>query len=117
MMKLIPYTISFSKILKFVVNALQKSVFKTKIKHYIPKFKKAFMHFCVHPRGRTIIEVIGKNLRLNDVDMKLAKMTLHRFKNTSSSRLWYVIAYCKAKEVEERGQGMASCTRVQLQVK
>lgn len=67
------------------------------VRPYIPNFKKAFEHFCVHAGGRAVLEEVQKNLDLLDIDMEPSKSALHRFGNTSSSSLWYELAYAEAK--------------------
>jgi 3-ketoacyl-CoA synthase len=67
------------------------------VRPYIPNFKKAFEHFCVHAGGRAVLEEVQKNLGLLDIDMEPSKSALHRFGNTSSSSLWYELAYAEAK--------------------
>lgn len=67
------------------------------VRPYIPNFKKAFEHFCVHAGGRAVLEEVQKNLGLLDLDMEPSKSALHRFGNTSSSSLWYELAYAEAK--------------------
>jgi 3-ketoacyl-CoA synthase len=68
-----------------------------KIKPYIPDFKLAFEHFCIHAGGRAVLDELEKNLDLSDWHMEPSRMTLYRFGNTSSSSLWYELAYSEAK--------------------
>ena len=74
-----------------------------KVKPYIPDFKRAFEHFCIHTGGRWVLEEMQKNLDLSDKHLEASKMTLHRFGNTSSSSIWYELAYLEAKGKVKRG--------------
>lgn len=64
---------------------------------YIPDFKKAFEHFCIHAGGKAVIEAIEKSLKLSKEDVEASKMTLSKFGNTSSSSIWYELAYIEAQ--------------------
>lgn len=70
---------------------------------YIPNFKSAFGHFCIHAGGKAVIQAIEHNLALNKEDVEASKMTLHRFGNTSSSSIWYELCYIEAKGRMKRG--------------
>ncbi|XP_004501406.1 3-ketoacyl-CoA synthase 10 [Cicer arietinum] len=72
-------------------------------KPYIPNYKLAFEHFCVHAASKQILDELQKNLELSDKNMEASRMTLHRFGNTSSSSIWYELAYMEAKEKVKRG--------------
>ncbi|GMI84341.1 FIDDLEHEAD, 3-ketoacyl-CoA synthase 10 [Hibiscus trionum] len=72
-------------------------------KPYIPDYKLAFEHFCVHASSKTVLDELQKNLELSDGNMEASRMTLHRFGNTSSSSIWYELAYLEAKERVKRG--------------
>lgn len=66
-------------------------------KPYIPDYKLAFEHFCVHAASKTVLNELQRNLELSDTNMEPSRMTLHRFGNTSSSSIWYELAYLEAK--------------------
>ncbi|KAG8657260.1 hypothetical protein MANES_03G055800v8 [Manihot esculenta] len=72
-------------------------------KPYIPDYKLAFEHFCVHAASKPVLDEIQRNLGLSDKNMEPSRMTLHRFGNTSSSSIWYELAYLEAKEKVKRG--------------
>ncbi|KAJ8752954.1 hypothetical protein K2173_008689 [Erythroxylum novogranatense] len=70
---------------------------------YVPDFKKVVQHFCLPTSGKGVIREIAKGLKLEDVEVEGALMTLHRFGNQSSSSLWYELAYMEAKERVRKG--------------
>lgn len=80
----------------------QPSLSSTK-KPYIPNYKLAFEHFCVHAASKTVLDELQRNLDLSENNMEASRMTLHRFGNTSSSSIWYELAYLEAKEKVRRG--------------
>ncbi|ERN08249.1 hypothetical protein AMTR_s00018p00245180 [Amborella trichopoda] len=84
-----PLVLPLSEQLLFFFTLMARKVLKKKVKPYIPNFKLAFEHFCIHAGGRAVLDEIQKNLQLSDSHMEPSRMTLHRFGNTSSSSLWY----------------------------
>lgn len=98
-----PLVLPMSEQLLFFATLIGKKVFKMKIKPYIPDFKLAFEHFCIHAGGRAVLDEIEKNLQLSDWNMEPSRMTLYRFGNTSSSSLWYELAYTEAKGRVKKG--------------
>ncbi|KAL8236802.1 hypothetical protein R6Q59_017883 [Mikania micrantha] len=72
-------------------------------KPYIPDYKQAFQHFCIHAASKTALNELQRNLGLSDQNMEASRATLHRFGNTSSSSIWYELAYMEAKGQVNRG--------------
>ncbi|KAK7388750.1 hypothetical protein VNO78_23577 [Psophocarpus tetragonolobus] len=98
-----PLVLPTSEQLLFFATLVAKKLFKMKIKPYIPDFKLAFEHFCIHAGGRAVLDELEKNLQLSPWHMEPSRMTLYRFGNTSSSSLWYELAYTEAKGRIKKG--------------
>ncbi|KAL9265408.1 3-ketoacyl-CoA synthase 11-like protein [Drosera capensis] len=98
-----PLVLPMSEQLLFFATLVGRKLFKMKLKPYIPDFKLAFEHFCIHAGGRAVLDELEKNLQLSDWHMEPSRMTLNRFGNTSSSSLWYELAYTEGKGRVRRG--------------
>ncbi|XP_037425588.1 3-ketoacyl-CoA synthase 1-like [Triticum dicoccoides] len=99
-----PLVLPLSEQLKFLKSLMMRRVFRAKgVRPYIPNFRRAFEHFCVHAGGRAVLEEVQRSLSLEDKDMEPSRCALHRFGNTSSSSLWYELAYAEAKGRVKRG--------------
>ncbi|QHO43699.1 3-ketoacyl-CoA synthase [Arachis hypogaea] len=98
-----PLVLSTSEQLLFFATLVSKKLLKMKVKTYIPDFKLAFEHFCIHAGGRAVLDELEKNLQLSPWHMEPSRMTLYRFGNTSSSSLWYELAYTEAKGRVKKG--------------
>jgi len=60
---------------------------------YTPDFKTCISHWCIHAGGRAVIDAMQTNLTLSEYDVEPSRRTLERFGNTSSSSVWYEMAF------------------------
>ncbi|MCO5571700.1 hypothetical protein L7F22_025447 [Adiantum nelumboides] len=74
-----------------------------KVKPYIPEFKRAFNHMCVHAGGKAVVRAVEKNLGITREMTEASYMTLYRFGNLSSASVWYELGYEEAKGWVKRG--------------
>jgi len=69
----------------------------------VPDFTTAFEHICIHAGGKAVIDAVGRLMRFDAEVVEPARMCLHRFGNTSSSLVFYELAYFEAKKRIKEG--------------
>jgi 3-ketoacyl-CoA synthase len=106
-----PLVLPWSEQLKFFVNLCIRKIeqFSGKEKSkrtapYIPDFKKAFQHFCIHAGGRAIIDGLEENLKLAPHHVEPSRATLYRYGNTSSSSIWYELQFIERSGRMKKGE-------------
>ncbi|GLJ17888.1 hypothetical protein SUGI_0313180 [Cryptomeria japonica] len=100
---LAPMVLPYSEQLKYVLSLVGIYFLSMEIKPYVPDFRQAFDHFCIHTGGKAVINKISGSLRLSEYLVEPARMVLHRFGNTSSSLVMYQLAYFEAKKRIKKG--------------
>ncbi|KAF5175396.1 3-ketoacyl-CoA synthase [Thalictrum thalictroides] len=93
-----PLVLPFSEQLLFFKTLLSKTT-----KPYIPNYKLAFEHVCILAASKKVLDELQTNLNLTDEYMEPSRMTLSRFGNTSSSSVWYELAYLEANNRIKEG--------------
>jgi 3-ketoacyl-CoA synthase len=92
--------LGFSPTSKTAENGKAAAIFE-KPPVYVPDFKKAVTHFCIHAGGRAVIEGIEKNLNLSPHHTAPSRATLFHWGNTSSSSIWYELRYVEGENDRE----------------
>lgn len=87
----------------FLVNYLIRYFHVAKIRPYTPNFRLAFDHFLPHVGAKPVLDELERNLEFSETQMEASRMTLYRFGNTSSSSVWYELAYAEAMGRIKRG--------------
>ncbi|CAL0300892.1 unnamed protein product [Lupinus luteus] len=95
-----PLMLPVSEQVHFFTNLLFK---KKKTKPYIPDYKLAFEHVCILATSKKVLDEIQKNLELTEEYMEASRKTLERFGNTSSSSIWYELAYLEFNSRIKKG--------------
>lgn len=118
--RLAPLVLPFGEQARFVARAAARAAAKAlgraAPKPYVPDFTTAFDHFCVHPGGKTVLESVAKSLRLSPEAIRPSVGTLWRHGNTSSSSIWYVLAWIEsgpavvAKQAAAKAGGLPGLT-------
>ena len=78
-----PLVLPWMEQLQFFISLVGRKVFKMNNKPYIPDFKLAFEHFCIHAGGRAVLDELEKNLNLSEYHMEPSRMTLYRYHKPS----------------------------------
>ncbi|CAH8384748.1 unnamed protein product [Eruca vesicaria subsp. sativa] len=67
------------------------------------RLEPSFQHICILATSRTALDEIQKDLKLTEDNMEASRKTLERFGNTSSSSIWYELAYLEHEGKMKRG--------------
>ncbi|KAI3820324.1 hypothetical protein L1987_07869 [Smallanthus sonchifolius] len=103
---LAPRVLPLSQLVRYVYSVMAVAMSGGQLKPIVPDFTTAFEHICVHTGGKAVIEQVGRVLKFGDSVTEPARMTLNRFGNTSSSLVFYELAYFEAKERAKKGDKM-----------
>ncbi|XP_063933997.1 uncharacterized protein LOC135145791 [Zophobas morio] len=88
-----PLILPFNEQFKFFINFFQRTWLKKRVKPYMPNFRSAVQHFCIHTGGRAVIDTLEEVLKLTEYDCEPSRYALDRFGNTSSASIWYELEF------------------------
>jgi 3-ketoacyl-CoA synthase len=98
--QVLPWSEQAMVVASIAIRWIQQRVLNHKepMKIYVPDFKTAIDHFCIHAGGRAVIDGIEKNLKLEPYHTEASRMTLLNYGNTSSSSIWYELEYIQEQQ-------------------
>ncbi|OAY77478.1 3-ketoacyl-CoA synthase 13-like [Ananas comosus] len=100
---LAPHVLPASELLRYAWNVVRSYAAGDHKTVHVPDFTKAFEHICIHTGGKAVINAVGKLMKFSAEVTEPARMCLHRFGNTSSSLVFYELAYFEAKGRIKKG--------------
>lgn len=74
-----PLVLPLSEQILFFLVLVGRKVLRLDMKPYIPNFKLAFEHFCIHTGGRGVLDEMEKNLQLTEEQVEPSRMALYRW--------------------------------------
>lgn len=80
--KMGPLVLPWGEKLAFAANWIARKLLHVKIQPYIPRFNKAFDHFCLHAGGRAVVTGLSRQLDLSEDKMAPSANSLHWYGNT-----------------------------------
>ncbi|VFQ84622.1 unnamed protein product [Cuscuta campestris] len=92
-----PMVLPLTEQFLFFKTLLRRVVTGEKTRPYIPNYEGALTHLCASAASERLLEELRRNLKLGEERMEASRATLDRFGNTSSSSIWYEVAYLEAK--------------------
>ncbi|KAJ9543503.1 hypothetical protein OSB04_023210 [Centaurea solstitialis] len=93
-----------SEKIKYLTNAIARKLRPAaNIRRYKPNYAKSIEHFLPHVGGKPVLDELQRSLGFSNSVMEASRMTLYRFGNTSSSSIWYELAYAEAKGRVKKG--------------
>ncbi|KYR01268.1 fatty acid elongase 3-ketoacyl-CoA synthase [Tieghemostelium lacteum] len=99
-----PMVLPWSEQFRFFVNLCYRRMINPKYPSYVPDFKKAFQHYCIHAGGRAVIDGLEENFKLSEYDVEPSRATLYRYGNTSSSSIWYELNFIEKQHHVKGGE-------------
>lgn len=103
MTRLGPKVLPWSEKLTFALNWVARVALRARIAPYVPDFRQAFDHFCLHAGGRGVVEGLSKQLGLPHEKMAPSANTLYWYGNTSSSTVWYSFGFVESIQGVQKG--------------
>lgn len=98
-----PLVLPWSEFIFLGINLFAAKVMRWKVKAYVPDFKTAFDHFCLHAGGRAVIEGLSRQLGLPKDKTTPSFSTLEWYGNTSSSTVWYSLGFIESCQQVRKG--------------